>query len=91
MIKIIAGNLKGRKLNNLKNNSVRPTLARVRKSIMDTLYPINDKIILDLFSGVGTLGIESISRGAKKVHFVEKKTNVIKLLKKNLESLKIEN
>ena len=45
----------------------------------------NDKRVLDLFSGVGTLGIEAMSRGAKEVVFVEKNYKIIKILKKNIE------
>ena len=91
MIKVLEGKYKGRKLNNFNINHVRPTQARVKKSIMDTLMPFENKTILDLFSGVGTLGIESISRGAKSVCFVENKFSVVKILKKNIEMLNIIN
>jgi len=91
MIKIIAGKYKNRKLKvfNLKN--VRPTQARVRKSMMDVLYDFNDKSILDLFSGVGTLGIEALSRGAKSVTFIDTDPQVLNVLKKNIDILSIDN
>ena len=84
MIKIISGNLKGRKLSNIKSNILRPTKAVVRKSIMDSIRLFNDKKVLDLFSGVGTLGIEAMSRGAKEVVFVEKNYKIIQILKENI-------
>jgi len=84
MIKVISGNLKGRKLSNIKSNILRPTKAVVRKSIMDSIRLFNDKNVLDLFSGVGTLGIEAMSRGAKEVVFVENNYKVIKILKENI-------
>ena len=85
MIKIISGDFRGRKLNNLKIDILRPTQAKVRKSIMDSIRDFDEKSILDLFAGIGTLGIEAISRGAEKVKFVEKNNRIIKVLKKNLD------
>ena len=85
MIRIIAGNLKGRKLANINKDILRPTQAVVRKSIMDSIRLFDNKKVLDLFAGVGTLGIEAMSRGAKEVVFVEKKYKVISILKKNIE------
>lgn len=84
MIKIIAGELKGRKLSTINIKNIRPTQAKVRKSIMDSIRTFEDKTILDLFSGVGTLGIEALSRGAKKVKFIDNNNNVISILKKNI-------
>ena len=91
MIKIISGKYKNRKLKYFNISSVRPTQARVRKSIMDSLRPFRDKIILDLFSGIGTLGIESLSRGAKYVEFVDNNSKALKILKKNLEIISVNN
>ena len=71
MINIIAGKYKGQKLFHINNNNVRPTQAKVRKSIFDILGSLNDKKILDLYSGVGSFGIESLSRGASHLTSVE--------------------
>ena len=87
MIRVIAGDFKGRKLYNLKIESLRPTQAKVRKSIMDSIRDFENKNILDLFSGIGTLGIEAMSRGAKKVKFVERNNRIVNVLKKNLNML----
>jgi len=89
MIKIIAGKYKNRKLKIFNLQKVRPTQARVRKSIMDVLQDFHNKTVLDLFSGVGTLGIESYSRGAKHVTFVDNNLKVLDVLKKNLELLSL--
>ena len=90
MIKILSGRYKGRKLNNFNNEHIRPTQAKVKKSMMDTLMPLQDKTILDLFSGVGSLGIEAISRGAQAVSFVDNNPKAISILKKNLKILNLE-
>ena len=89
MIKIIAGKYKNRKLKIFNLQNVRPTQARVRKSMMDILRDFSDKEVLDLFSGVGTLGIESYSRGAKHITFVDNNLKVLNVLNKNLELLSI--
>ena len=87
MISIIAGKYKGRKLHDLKNLHVRPTQAKVRKSVFQILEPFDGLEVLDLYAGVGTLGIEAISRGASRVVFVEKNRRVFKVLQKNLQLL----
>ena len=85
MISVIAGKYKGRKLYKVKNLHVRPTQAKVRKSIFQILEPFDGMEVLDLYAGVGTLGIEAMSRGASRAVFVEKNRRVFKVLKKNLE------
>jgi len=75
MIRVIGGDFKNREIlsKNLKKDFVRPVTAIVRKSIFDTLSTrILKTNILDLFAGSGILGIESLSRGAEHVVFVEK-------------------
>ena len=82
MIKIISGQFRGRKLSYLKSDDIRPTQAKVRKSIMDSIRNFDDKKVLDLFSGVGSLCIEALSRVAKEVHFVDNNNKAINILKK---------
>ena len=62
MISIIAGKYKGRKLYDVKDLHVRPTQAKVRKSVFQILEPFDGMEVLDLYAGVGTLGIEAMSR-----------------------------
>ena len=65
-MRIIAGKYKGKKLNSPKTDKTRPTLDRVKEALFSILIPyIDDANVLDLFSGTGNLGLESISRGAK--------------------------
>jgi len=87
MISIIAGKYKGRKLYQIDNNNVRPTQAKVRKSIFDILGSLDNKKILDLYSGVGSLGIESLSRGASHLTCVEINSSIFKILLKNINKI----
>ena len=89
MIKIIAGKYKNRKLKYFNIQSVRPTQARVRKSMFDTLGNIEGKTVLDLFCGIGTIGIEGISRGVKSVNFIDHNIKALNVLKKNLNLLDV--
>ena len=91
MIKIISGKFKNRKLKYFNLSNVRPTQARVRKSIMDSLEPFESCQVLDLFSGIGTLGIEALSRGAESVEFIDNDSRVLKILKKNIDLLSVNN
>lgn len=87
MIRVIAGSVKGRRLKIPKGQTVRPTSDKVRGAIFNIL---GDKIIgadvLDLFSGSGALGIESLSRGAGSCTFVDNDPRCIKIIRENLEN-----
>ena len=85
MIKIIGGKYKGRKLLQVPKTNVRPTQAVVRKSMFDILGNLENFNVLDLYSGVGTLGIESISRGAVHLTSVERDKFTYKALCENLD------
>ena len=91
MTSVIAGKYKGRKLFDIKNLHVRPTQAKVRKSIFQILEPFHGLEVLDLYAGIGTLGIEAMSRGASRVVFVEKNRPVFKTLQKNIKLFDSEN
>lgn len=71
-VRIIAGKWRGRKINFTANDDLRPTPDRVRETLFNWLQHITAANCLDLFAGSGALGIESLSRGAKSVTFVEK-------------------
>ena len=95
-MRVISGVLKGRSINFLNNLNTRPLKDSVKESIFNILIHsnlINVKIensnILDLYSGIGSFGIECISRKAKKVTFVEQNKNAVKVLQKNLIKLSI--
>ena len=95
-MRIIAGFLKGKKIYKPEDIKTRPLKDLVKESIFNIINHSNkfkvklvDANILDLFSGVGSFGIECISRGAKEVTFIENYTGALKVLKKNLLNLKL--
>ena len=95
-MRIISGELKGRSFNFLRNDKTRPLKDNVKENIFNIIKHsklINAKIessnVLDLYSGVGSFGIESLSRNAKRVTFIEKDINVTNILKENLKKLSI--
>jgi len=76
------------KLFSPKTDASRPITDRVKESLFSVLYKYDlpgGKIVADLFCGVGSLGLEALSRGAEFVTFVEKDPNIIETLKKNIE------
>jgi 16S rRNA (guanine(966)-N(2))-methyltransferase RsmD len=86
-MRVIAGKFKGRTLATVRSNSVRYTSDRVRESlfaIVRNLVPGSS--FLDLFAGVGSVGIEAISRGADFVLFVEKNPRCVRTICENLSS-----
>jgi len=87
MIRVLAGKYKGKKLSLANAPNMRPTLSRVKKSIFDSLGNIENLSILDLFSGIGTLAVESISRGAGDVVCIEKNKRVFLALLKNINQI----
>ena len=87
MITVIAGKYKGRKLSYISNTNVRPTQAKVKKSIFDILGNLDNKRVLDLYCGVGSFGIESLSRGASHLTAVEINPSVFRILLKNISSI----
>lgn len=91
-MKIISGIYKGRKIEGYDINGTRPTMERVKESLFATIQNyIPDSIILDLFSGSGNLGIEALSQGAKYAYLVDSNPKAAKIIKNNLENIKITN
>ena len=86
-MRVLSGKYKNRKLKSLTSRIIRPTSSAVKKSLFDILKVFDNKKVLDLFSGIGSLGIESLSRGAKQVVFVEKDRKVFKVLYENIHSI----
>ncbi|HET7290731.1 MAG TPA: 16S rRNA (guanine(966)-N(2))-methyltransferase RsmD [Thermodesulfobacteriota bacterium] len=84
MLHVLTGSHKGRKLKVPKGQKIRPTTSRVKKSIFDRLGDISGLRVLDIFAGSGGLGIESLSRGASHVTFIEKDASVFKILIQNI-------
>jgi len=85
-MRIVAGKNKGNLLKSPKDLSIRPTSEKVREALFDILgTSIRETCFLDLFAGTGAVGIEALSRGAKKVLFIEKELKCIKIIKDNLD------
>ena len=89
-MKVISGSLKGRNIKGYNIEGTRPTMDRVRESIFGTIQNyVKDSIVLDLFAGSGSLGIEALSNGARYCYFVDNNKEVIKVLKDNISTFNI--
>ena len=87
---IISGTLKNREILFYKKGKVRPTPSVIRKTIFNWLmYKIQDSCCLDLFAGTGSLGFEALSRGAKKVIFIDKLYKCCSYINKNVKNFTI--
>tara|TARA_B100001057_G_scaffold463150_1_gene516828 strand:- start:239 stop:799 length:561 start_codon:yes stop_codon:yes gene_type:complete len=93
-MRIISGSSRGKKIFIPKDNKTRPLRDMVKESIFNLIkhsknikLKIENSNILDLFSGSGSFGLECISRGAKKVTFIENYPAILSILKKNINLL----
>ncbi len=90
-VRIIAGKARGRKLIPPATMETRPTLDRVKESMFSIIQNyIPDSIVVDVFAGTGSLGLEAASRGAKEVYLVDRSKDAFSLLKQNIENLGFE-
>jgi 16S rRNA (guanine966-N2)-methyltransferase len=86
-MRVVAGELRGRRLQAPPGSTTRPTSDRVREATfnaLESLGAIEDAAVLDLFAGTGALGIEALSRGAARATFVEHDRRVLAVLRANL-------
>jgi 16S rRNA (guanine(966)-N(2))-methyltransferase RsmD len=93
-MRIVGGKYKGRFFNPGKKFRARPTTDIAKEglfNILENRYYLEDKKILDLFSGTGSIGYEFASRGCKNVIMVEKNFNHAKFIRQTLENLTINN
>tara|TARA_B100001063_G_C16606668_1_gene473618 strand:+ start:272 stop:838 length:567 start_codon:yes stop_codon:yes gene_type:complete len=97
-MRIISGSFKGKKILLPKNNETRPLKDLAKESIFNIInhsnkfnLTINNANILDIFSGVGSFGLECLSRGADQVVFIENYSEALTILKKNLTNLSSKN
>lgn len=90
-MRIIAGKARGHKLIPPATMETRPTLDRVKEAMFSSiqLY-IPDAVVVDVFAGTGSLGLEAASRGAKEVYLFDKSDTTFPLLKENVKNLKFE-
>ena len=90
-MRIISGSMRGTKLFTLDGENTRPTLDRVKEALFSK---INEKLynatVLDLFSGSGALGLEAISRGAKKAIVCDSSREAVKIINQNITKTRTE-
>lgn len=88
-MRVISGKYKGKKLIGFDIDGTRPTMDRVKESLFGIIQnKIKDSIVLDLFAGSGSLGIEALSNGAKKCYFIDNNIELINIIKENTKSMK---
>ena len=85
-MRVISGKARGTSLFSLEGSHTRPTTDRVKEAMFSIInFYLYDALALDLFAGSGALGIEALSRGAKKCIFVENSHAAADVVRKNLE------
>jgi len=83
-VRVVAGDLRGRRLHAPPGSAVRPTSDRVREAVFSILGDVEGARVLDLFCGTGALGIEAVSRGAERAVLVDARTSAAR---RNVDSL----
>ena len=86
-MRIIAGSHKGRRIAAPKGEHTRPTGDRVREALFNLVGPVDDAVVLDLYAGSGALGLEALSRGARRCVFVESDGAAWRVITGNVETL----
>ena len=89
-MRVIAGKFRSQPLASPKGRDTRPTSDRLRETLFNVIAPhIQDAIFADLFAGTGAVGIEAISRGARRVYFAENAKVSLETLRHNLDRIQI--
>jgi 16S rRNA (guanine(966)-N(2))-methyltransferase RsmD len=89
-IRVIAGTAKGRKLKLVPGDSTRPIMDRVKESLFNILgVQVRDSLFLDLFAGTGSVGIEALSRGARRATFIDNQRLAIRTIQENLTATRL--
>jgi 16S rRNA (guanine966-N2)-methyltransferase len=89
-VRVVAGELRGRRFSAPPGTVTRPTADRVREALFSILGDMSGLKVLDLFAGSGALGIEALSRGAAEAVFVDSSAAAVGVVRKNLEALSLE-
>ncbi len=85
-MRVIAGTAKGKQLKTPEGMLTRPTTDRVKEALFSIIhFDLPEAIVLDLFGGTGQLGIEALSRGARKAVFVESREDACRLIRENIK------
>jgi len=88
-VRIVAGSRRGHRIAAPKGSATRPTGDRVRESAFALIGPVDGASVLDLFAGSGAMGLEALSRGATSCVFVERDRDACRVIKANLEKLRL--
>ena len=89
-MRVITGTARGRKLETLEGEDVRPTTDRVKEAVFSVIqFETEGRDFLDLFAGSGQMGIEALSRGANSAVFVDSAKKSIETVKRNLNTTKL--
>jgi 16S rRNA (guanine(966)-N(2))-methyltransferase RsmD len=89
-MRVIAGQFRSRKLKTIAGTAVRPTPDRLREALFNVIAPrISGAVFLDAYAGSGAVGIEALSRGAKRIILIERKAASLTVIRENLASLAI--
>jgi 16S rRNA (guanine(966)-N(2))-methyltransferase RsmD len=87
-MRVIAGEFRSRRLKSLPGGETRPTPDRLRETLFDILAPrIEGAVFLDAYAGTGAVGIEALSRGARRAIFLEKNRAAVEIIRQNLDAL----
>jgi len=85
-MRVITGSIKGHRLKTVRNRALRPTAGKVKEALFDILQrEIPGSFFLDLYAGIGGIGIEALSRGSAHVTFVESNRTVLNTLRQNVK------
>lgn len=90
MMRIITGRARGVRLDTLPGDATRPTLERTKEAVFSMLqFTIIGARVLDLFAGSGQLGLEAVSRGAKRAVFCDRSKEAIKVINQNIQKTRL--
>ncbi len=87
-MRIIAGERRGARIAAPRGDTTRPTGDRVREAAYNLVGPVEDAAVLDLFAGSGAMGLEALSRGARRCVFVESDRAACAVIRANLDRLR---
>lgn len=84
-MRVVGGQYRGKKLKALEGDATRPTLDRVKEAVFNMAMPwVFDSVVLDLFGGSGGMGIEAVSRGAKKAYINDSAKGAVRIIEDNV-------
>jgi 16S rRNA (guanine966-N2)-methyltransferase len=90
-MRVIGGELRGKKLHCLAGRDIRPTADRLREAIFNILgEEVRGARVLDLFAGTGALAIEALSRGARSAVLIDRSRAAVKLIRRNLAACRLD-